>query len=98
MRQRFVRFVQVVVKNPDQADELAQDAMVRLLKGDFAGADPGRGRFRDLLKTAIRNMARNYWSKENRRTGVDYDLSLVDGDADDVSSELDREWTNRWRA
>lgn len=54
------RFVQVVVRDPSLADELSRDAIVRVLRGDFAGADPSRGRFRDLLKTAIRNMARNY--------------------------------------
>ncbi|MCA9196754.1 MAG: hypothetical protein KDA87_04420 [Planctomycetales bacterium] len=91
------RFVQVIVRDPNMADELSQDAMVRLLKGDFAGADPQRGRFRDLLKTAIRNMARNNWAKENRRTGVDFDLSLLDGDQEDMSDRLDEAWTSRWR-
>ena len=70
------RFVQLLVRDPDKADELSQDAVVRLLKGDFAGADPQRGRFRDLLKTAVRNMARNDWNRESRRQGVEFDLEL----------------------
>lgn len=90
------RFVQVVVRNPDMADELAQDAMVRILNGDFAGADPQRGRFRDLLKTAIRNMARNYWAKENRRSSADFDLNLLDDQGDDAQ-QLDEKWTRHWR-
>ncbi len=88
-------FVRVVVRNDDLADELAQDAIVRLLKGDFAGADPNRGRFRDLLKVAIRNMARNYWAKENRRTGVNYDVDLIGTDA--CESKLDDMWAKSWR-
>jgi RNA polymerase sigma-70 factor (ECF subfamily) len=84
----------MVVRDELMADELAQDAIVRLLNGDFAGADPSRGRFRDLLKTSLRNMARNNWAKEKRRTGVDFDLSLVD-DAD--SKKLEDQWTGRWR-
>lgn len=88
------RFVQIVVRDETMADELAQDAIVRLLKGDFAGADPRRGRFRDLLKTALRNMARNYWAKENRRAGVDLDLTLVD---DAKSVQLENQWAGRWR-
>lgn len=91
------RFVQLVVRDPQLADELSQDAMVRLLKGDFAGADPNRGRFRDLLKTAIRNMARNHWAKEKRRSPVDFDLSLLDGDDEEVAANLDDEWTKQWR-
>jgi len=91
------RFVQMVVRDPQLADELSQDAMVRLLKGDFAGADPNRGRFRDLLKTAVRNMARNHWTKEKRRSPVDFDLTLLDGDDDEVSAELDAKWTSQWR-
>lgn len=91
------RFVELVVRNPELADELAQDAIVRLLKGDFAGADPQRGRFRDLLKTAIRNMARNHWAKAKVRSTVDFDLDALDGKNDEVSAELDAQWTQRWR-
>ena len=61
------RYVGAILRDDEQADEVAQDAVVRLLKGDFAGADPNRGRFRDLLKTAVRNMVKDAWAKENRR-------------------------------
>lgn len=88
------KFVRVVVRDENLADELAQDAILRLLRGDFAGADPQRGRFRDLLKVAIRNMARNYWAKEKRRAGVDYDPDLMEGAA---AEELDDAWTRSWR-
>ena len=90
----IARFVRIVVRDESLAEELAQEAMVRLLKGDFAGADPRRGRFRDLLKTAIRNMARNYWAKENRRKSADIDPDLVEMEDD---SGLDRKWSQEWR-
>lgn len=90
------RFVQIVVRDPSLADELSQDAIVRVLRGDFAGADPTRGRFRDLLKTAIRNMARNYWAKENRRSAADFDLSLLDDDGQQIEQQ-DQAWTSQWR-
>jgi RNA polymerase sigma-70 factor (ECF subfamily) len=51
-------FAHVLVHDEAKADDLAQDVLRRLLAGDFARADPGRGRFRDLLKTAMRNMTR----------------------------------------
>ena len=48
------RYVGGMLKNSEDADELAQDVVMRLMKGDFGGADANRGRFRDLLKTAVR--------------------------------------------
>jgi RNA polymerase sigma factor (sigma-70 family) len=70
-------YVGGMLKSREDADELAQDVIVRLLKGDFGGADPRRGRFRDLLKTATRNMVRHFWEKQARRRPVDADLGLV---------------------
>lgn len=86
-------FVKMVVRDDHLVDEIAQDALVRLLKGDFSGADPNRGRFRDLLKTAIRNMIKNHWAKENRRASVDFDLDQVD---DAKPSSEDEFWATQW--
>jgi RNA polymerase sigma factor (sigma-70 family) len=87
------RYVGGMVKKQDDADELAQDVVMRLMKGDFGGADPNRGRFRDLLKTAVRNMVHNHWAKANRRKTADADLNLVSrDDADDPA------WTAEWQS
>jgi RNA polymerase sigma factor (sigma-70 family) len=88
------RYVGGLVKNREDADELAQDVMVRLLKGDFAGADPDRGRFRDLLKTAVRNMVRNYWERQNRRRPTGVDVEALPGAGDD---RLDESWLGEWQ-
>jgi RNA polymerase sigma factor (sigma-70 family) len=86
-------YVRAIVQDDGRADELAQDAIVRLLSGDFAGADPNRGRFRDLLKVSVRNMARNHWQKENRRrpAAVDVEDIAATGSSDDP------EWLASWR-
>lgn len=87
------RYVGGMVKSQADADELAQDVVMRLMKGDFGGADPNRGRFRDLLKAAVRNMVHNHWAKANRRKTADADLTLVGReDADDPA------WTAEWQA
>ena len=88
------RYLGGIVRNDDEADELSQDVMLRLMRGDFAGADPGRGRFRDLLKTAIRNMVRSSWQKSGRRRTVDTELDLI-GNQDEATQ--DAEWTQLWR-
>ena len=92
-------YIRAIVGNEIDADEIAQDAVVRLLKGDFAGADPQRGRFRDLLKVAVRNMIRSFWQRANRRKTVDYDVDQVDAQfAEEQSDGLDdAQWVKSWR-
>ncbi|WP_278465687.1 RNA polymerase sigma factor [Gimesia maris] len=88
------RYVRAITRDEHLADEISQDVMVRLLQGDFAGADPQKGRFRDLLKVAVRNMVRNLWAKQKVRRTVDYDLDL---NADSSENETDAAWTESWR-
>jgi RNA polymerase sigma-70 factor (ECF subfamily) len=51
-----------------EADELLQEFAVRFLRGDFGKADPGRGRFRDLLKTAVRHLVIDHWRRRRKET------------------------------
>ncbi len=88
------RYLGGILRNDDDADEISQDVMVRLMRGDFAGADPGRGRFRDLLKMALRNMVKSAWQKAGRRKTVDTELDLVSSEGD---PSRDSEWTQQWR-
>jgi RNA polymerase sigma factor (sigma-70 family) len=60
------RYLLGIVREPGIAEELAQDFAVRFMRGDYRHADPQRGRFRDFLKTALRNQARDYWRKQQR--------------------------------
>ena len=63
------------------------------MAGDFAGALPERGCFRDLLRVAIRNMVRNHWKRDKRRCAVDVDVAEVAGDYE----ADDRRWLAEWR-
>jgi len=87
------RYIGGMVKNAEDADELSQDAVVRLMKGDFAGADANRGRFRDLLKTAVRNMVHSHWAKSNRRKPKDVELDLVAS-----SEDADPQWDSAFQS
>ncbi len=88
------RYLGALVRNDADADDVTHDVVVRLLAGDFAGADPARGRFRDLLKTAIRNMVRNRWAREKRRRSIGLESAdaAAGPDADDEAR-----WTAEWR-
>jgi RNA polymerase sigma-70 factor (ECF subfamily) len=50
------RYLLSATRDPDAAAELAQDFALRFLRGDFHRADPARGRFRDFVKRALRNL------------------------------------------
>jgi RNA polymerase sigma-70 factor (ECF subfamily) len=54
------RYLLGAVRDPDAAADLCQEFAVRFLRGDFRRADPGRGRFRDYVKTALSNLANDY--------------------------------------
>lgn len=90
-------YVHAITRNDTDADELSQEVIIRLLNGDFAGADPNRGRFRDLLKVAVKNMTRNHWAKQNRRKTVEFDVELSEGIEEGGVSESDATWTESWQ-
>lgn len=86
------RYVGGMVRDGNDADELAQDVVMRLMRGDFAGADPDRGRFRDLLKTAVRNMIRTHWERAGRRRKTAGRPLNVEPAAADPDPDWDGEW------
>src|SRR5262249_28043319 len=45
------RYLLGMLKDAERAQELTQEFAVRFLQGGFRNADPGKGRFRDFLKT-----------------------------------------------
>ena len=88
-------YVLAMTRNEQDADELSQDVIVRILNGDFGGANREKGRFRDFLKVAVRNMVRNHWAKSKRRKTADLDLGELDT-PDDNTEEVDP-WISGWR-
>ena len=87
------RYVGAITRQDDLAQDMTQEVVVRLMSGGFAGADPHRGRFRDLLKTSIRNLIRNQWTREQRRRTT----SLEVDDLADNDSAADEAWDESWR-
>lgn len=60
-------YLRGMVRDDDIAEELTQEFCVRFLRGDFRGANPGRGRFRDLIKAVARHLALDWWKREQVR-------------------------------
>ena len=61
------RYLLGAVHDPEAAQDLAQELAVRFLRGDFHRVDPGRGRFRDYLKTALIHLVTDYRRSQQRQ-------------------------------
>jgi RNA polymerase sigma factor (sigma-70 family) len=86
-------YLGALLRNDQDADEVAQDVVVKILKGDFAGVRPERGRFRDYLKTAVRNAALSHLRRKG--TAARADVALLEEERPELSSE--GQWLADWR-
>jgi RNA polymerase sigma factor (sigma-70 family) len=55
------RYLLGAVRNPDVAEDLAQEFALRLVRGDFRRADPQRGQFRAYVKTSLIHLVQDYY-------------------------------------
>jgi len=88
------RYVGAIIRVDEDAADVTQEIVMRMLRGDFGGADPLRGRFRDLLKAVIRNLCNSHFAKNLRKPAAFVDMS---GMEDDSASEADVAWVSAWR-
>ena len=100
------RYLLAAVKNEYDADDLMQEFGLRFLEGKLRRADPQKGRFRDFLKTSLRNLVVDHQRRQLRRSvPLLYDPTVP---ADDVNfteqsgADFDREWrmqilANSWQ-
>ena len=81
-----------------QGDEAAADVTPRIswcgCWTAISAGGSGRGRFRDLLKVAIRNMVRNAWAPQKRRRPVALDVAELAAEAADPDDDV---WLKAWR-
>jgi RNA polymerase sigma-70 factor (ECF subfamily) len=89
-----------IIANRDDAEEAIQEFLLRVTKSGFANATSERGRFRDYLKTAVRNAALAQLRKESARTRRRQSLPVpamapTSSTADDET--LEQEWVGEWR-
>ena len=87
------RYLLGMVRDPHLAEDLAQEFAYRLVRGDFAKASPQRGRFRDFLKAALRNLVIDHWRKA-RPDQMPDDITDPPDHRDPSSDEV---FLERWR-
>jgi RNA polymerase sigma factor (sigma-70 family) len=54
------RYLLGALRDPEAANDLAQEFALRFVRGDFRRAEARRGRFRDYLKTALSHLIVDY--------------------------------------
>jgi hypothetical protein len=88
-------YLERLLPDPHDAEDAAQDFLLKGILRGFVRAEPLRGRFRDYLKAAVRNAALT--SLQRRTTAAPGDAGLA-GLADPRSeARADEGWMAEWR-
>jgi RNA polymerase sigma-70 factor (ECF subfamily) len=61
------RYALAALRDEDAADEVFQEFALRFVRGDFAQADPERGRFRAFVKTVVYRLIVDYQRRQKKR-------------------------------
>jgi len=96
-------YLEAILRNANDADEVAQEFALHVLNHKFDKASPDRGRFRDYVKVSARNAALIYLRKKTRAgkataLTADVERTLSNPAAgNDPSAAASDEWLNHWR-
>lgn len=86
-RAPVLRYLRLKGASDADAEDLCQEAFVRLLRGEvFAAADRSRGRFRSLLRTVVVRT----WIDAQRREKPE--RPVADSSSVEADPDFDREW------
>ena len=91
------RYLLGMVRDAAAAEDLTQEFAVRVLRGDFKGFDPKRGRFRDFLKGAVRHLVIDHWKQKQRPEQPQALPPELAEPAADVVPEDDRVFLGQWK-
>jgi RNA polymerase sigma-70 factor (ECF subfamily) len=94
------RYLLGALRDPEAAAELDQEFALRFVRGDFQRADPSRGRFRDFVKQALRNLMIDYERRRKVRPqpfGDDLP-ELADPESAAHEADFDRRFLGSWRS
>ncbi len=86
------KYVAAIVRDPHDAEEVAQDFLVQVFDKGFCPENVSRGRFRDYLKSAVRYVAISHLRKRRSSELSEEMLSSII----QPNSEADRAWSHEW--
>ncbi len=91
------RYLLAALRDPDAAEELDQEFALRFLRGDFHRADPDRGRFRDFIKRAVRNLIIDHYRRLKLRPRSLSEVDAEPSSHEDAVATLDVQFAESWR-
>lgn len=91
------KYIVALLRRDHDADEVAQEFLLRAIEKGFPNADPDRGRFRDYLKTAVRNAALMHLRARRSYDALPPESSLLPA-PEGPPSAADAAWIEEWRA
>lgn len=89
-------YLNALIKNPHDAEDAAQDFFMRVAKNGFVRASQDRGRFRDYLRTAVRNAAINFLKRQQSPKHARFD-DVQHVTFDKSIRAADETWEIQWR-
>lgn len=89
-------YLGALLKNAQEADDVAQEFFLNVVARGFVRADADRGRFRDYLKIAVQHAALSHLRHKRRQPGA-IDAGVMQFVAAAPESEADSEWLSNWR-
>src|SRR5262249_43904512 len=90
------RYLKRIACGAEAAAELFQEVGVVLVEGKLAGADPGRGRFRDYVKGVLRHLIAKHHAKRKKLPEPHAADSLVIGTLASPAPEEEK-FDEAWR-
>jgi RNA polymerase sigma-70 factor (ECF subfamily) len=93
------RYALAALRDEDAADEVWQEFALRFVRGDFASANPERGRFRAFVKTIVYRLIVDYQRRRKRqfREGPMHSNLAELAAGDDATSSDDAMFQASWR-
>ena len=86
------KYIATLVHDPNDAEEVEQEFMLRMVQKGFHTADANKGKFRYYLITIIRNATTQWLCRRNQ-----VPLSIEGLEQMPVSEHSQLEWTSDWR-
>ena len=96
-RPAVYRYLCACLGNADDAEEVCQEFSFRLIRGDFRNADPQKGRFRDLLKTALYHLVIDHHKKKRKQMAQIGEGAPEPAADADSGYDSDRQFLATWR-